>query len=1029
MVTKIADKFCSFLNNHCSKFIWNEPQREYRHNIKLALQMKRPQINVWTTDKEIVTLPVSDRQFFVYATPVRHFAGLDVGSSDWQSVTTLINKRIQLRIHDSTGRRLVGSYIYTKTSSADRNTIYIAIDAEMLNKIAVGKSEDLFIGVYFDSDADGTVSIYSGKVTEANKNEFITRSESATVKFVNGMYIKGNLTSNISESGKFLIKNGDFVELIKDGNVVGSFSVDLSNDDDSRVYISEKDLRLKNIIHIPKALNSQNYLISHDTCDFFIYPRNRSTSYKVGLYFHRAQGSEDRSFIQLTHNDFGVPTSLIDMFSEYLGADEVVIDCYIRRHSRTKTLQRDKHYLDYLYQLDDNTILDFLEGKADSDISFWEAAKLETSNYLSIVKDTNAQLIQSTLKFYTEALGYTNTASLLSHRIFRYTGFSGYDIMDRDGNKYKIFNIGLPIAFQWKECINPDCQNAVPIVDDVCSECGHHQPTKSFTVHCYINGVKLKYSQIVGRTFVDNTNVDAQGTYSLEFLAHLGSRSLVKSDEIVIELCESNEFTTYIFNPSVSDRSMCVKPGKYKCYKKSTVEPVNTVAGSVSDIYEPVSLESFELAKKKDLYIYECPESLVGYELIVQSEEGLGPNSYDIQSETINNLNLYVIPHDDGHRIMPQSVVPSSTITSATADASGADVYVFENDEYTDVTNTCARYYNNGNFVVEFNSNLYGKKCFVVFYSRPIEVPVLIDQNYVIWLNGRELVEDVDYMKIRPADYMPYQYVINNMSYIESSGNFLELYGSCDYTVGRYSEFRTSSDSINSNRSPLLFYDKFTSVATDGKQLCNLNWSNGRLYNNSEVVSTRHGALYTVRSEIPGMIREQMNPDRFGTGSTDYLTEDVNRFNEIVKYFCTITSDDPAIYDIPFQHKVYSVYLNKVVDDILDGVLSVPAGASKDQLTLLLKNYEYLKRFDLPLMFTSKSTPVTNWNGKTVDRVVTKSVINRDFIDVYPSYTQRRVPDLLYLTINRLVDMTVPEDTVVYTEAVDTSVENNQGNE
>lgn len=1032
MVTKIADKFCSFLNEHCSKFIWNEPQREFRHNIKLALQMKRPQINAWTTGKEIVSLPISNRQFFVYATPLNHFAGLDVGSSDWQTVTTLLNKRIQLRFHDSTGRRLVSGCIYIRTSSVDKNTILIAIDAKMLNKVAVGKSNDLFIGVYFDSDDVNDVTSVSYKATASNRQLIVNASESATVKFVNGLYVKGSLTADSTDTTKLYVKDDDYVELFTDENVIGSFTIDLSNDNDSRVYISEKDGQLKNIIHIPKALNPGNHIISHDTCDFFIYPRNLATNYKIGRYFHRAQGSEDRSFIQLTHNDFGVPTTLIDSFGEYLGADELVIDCYVRRHSRTKTLQRDKHYLDYLYQLDDNTILDFLEGKASANIPFWQAEKLEMSNYMAIVKDTSEQLLKGTLKFYTEALGYTNTASLLSQRVFRYTGISGYDGKDSNGNKYKVFDIGLPIAFQWKECVNSDCQNAVPIVDDVCPECGTHQPSKSFSVHCYLNGVKFRYSQIIGEIITNNQNIDDQGPYSLHVTVELGNRSLVATDELVFELCENSDFKTYIFNPVQGNNKMYVTPGKYKCYKKSTVAPVDSVAGPVSDTYTLVNLETFTLEKKKDLYVYTCPDELLGSELIIQTVEGLGPNNYsdfyDIQSYVSNNVNLYVVPHDDGHRIYSREITPSAIYASLTEQLNGVNIYKYENGEYTDVTDTCVVSFNNGNLVVTFNTNLYGKLCLAVFYSDPIDVPVLVDQNYVMWLNGRELVENVDYMKIRPAANMPYQYVINNVSYLKTSNNFFELYGSNDYSVGRSANFRTSSTSINSKQTPLLFYDKFTSVATDGNQLAMVRWANGRLYSDSTVVPTRHGALFTVRSEIPGVIREQMNPERFVTGTIDYLAEDIERFNKIVDYFCTITSDDPAIYDIPMQHKVYSVYLNKVIDDVLDGALTIPAGASESQLTALLVDYEYLKRFDLPLMFTTETTSVQNWNGNTVNRTVTKSVINRDFIDVYPHYTQRLIPNHMYLTINRLIDMTVPEDTVVYTEAVDTSVDDNQGN-
>lgn len=1030
MVTKIAEKFCDFLGEYCSRYIWNEPQREYRHNIKLALQMKRPQINVWSSDKETIVLPYSNTQYYVYSVPLNHFAGLDVRneSGAWKPVTALLANRIQLKIHDFTGKRLVSSYVFYKSSTTDKRVIHFAVDTKMLNKVAIGQQEKLFIGVYFDSDEVNKVSIASYEVTPSNVSNVISTSNLATFKFVNGAYIKGNIGYGSILSG-YPLQDGDYVEFIQDPNVLGSFSVDLSKDEDSRIYVSSNGA-LKNIIHIPKALNPNNYLISHDTCDFFIYPRSLKSGYKVGRYFHRAQGSEDRSFIQLTHNDFGVPTSLIDQFSEYIGADEVVIDCFIRMHSRNKTLQRDKHYLDFLYQLNDNKILDFLEGSAEVNIPFWNAKELEISNYIALLKDTSEQPLRHDLKYYTEALGYINTASKLARRIFRYKNLQSTLVGTNHIVKQQIV---LPIAYQWKECVNSECKNAVSIMSDVCPECGTKQPDKKLAVNCFVNGEKLLFSNVVG-VLQSCTDSDNYGMCEMEVTVNLGSMSLPDENEVIFEICEEFDFRTYIFNPTSSNNLLYVIPGEYDCYIESISQnPVNTPIGQVDKTYTKLNIAEFGAVNKRDLIVYTCPPAYYGKKIIFQTKTGLGANSrYDLQSDLSNNNNIVIVPHSDGHTVTTQTFTPSASqyqVASSTA-ASGVCVYKEVDGVYFDVTNSITITFTNGNPNIVFPSSLYGSSCFIVYYSPLIVTPILVDQNYIVWVNGRELVENVDYAKYQPGANMPYLYVVYGMSYLKTTDNTLELFGSNVYTVGYTFDFRTSSISINSKQHPILFFDNFTSVVSDGQQLCDYKWENGRLSNRSIIVPTRHGALYSVRSEIPKSIRSQMNPTTFNTSvEKDYLTSDIDRFNTIVDYFSSITSDDPSIYDIPVQHKVYSIYMNKVIDDILDGTLTIPPEVSTVQLKECVVDYEYLKRFDLPLEFTTTTVQTTNWDGSIVNKVTTKSVINRKFIDVYPSYTQRLVPgSSMYYVLNKLANLTIPEDTVVYTEAVDTTVDDNQGN-
>ena len=1011
MATKITDVFCDFLGDYCSRTIWNEPQKEYRHNIKLSLQKTRPQINVWSMSNESVVLP-DGSQYFVYTAPLGHFAGLDVRSSDWQTVTALLSStRIQLRVHDSTGKRLYSDKVFIKSSTVDSNLILIAIDAPMMKAIIDTDESDLYIGVYFDSDIPNNMSIECYRVNSLNKNTLVTKAQAATFVFKNGFCIQNLVAADMVV--------GDYIELITDENVVDSFALDLSNDGDARMYVSQ-DGQSKYIIHIPKAKNPNNRIISHDTCDFFIYPRNLNNGTKLGRFFHRAQGYEVSSFIQLTHNDFGVPTSLVDEFRGFMGTDEVVLHCFIRHHDRRvnvdgqfvdRKLTRDKNYLDFLYQLTDEQILDFLEGNGDADIRFWRASYLEESNYIAIMKDTSTQDLEHNLDFYTDALGYVNTASLLSKRVYRYTGLTGTGTLK--------CSITLPLAYQWKVC--PSCGAAMGITLDTCPDCGFAQQKDPLVALVYINGKKIPFGKVASKISTVTGNID--NTAKLLVDVDLDGAELVSTDEVIFEICERKDFTSYIFEPTNSKSDFYVTADEFDCYEEVTLTGTNivqTANGPVDKKY--IKASNVAIDTLGDLSHIAFSAAQVNKRYILQSKKGSMNAFVSLDTVIDNNDKIVLIPSDNAHKTVETDVTitSASKVVESTSAATGVDVYKLVNNAYEKVTSLCA--IDNiamSKIRVTFPESLYNTNCKVVFYLQEETVPVLAEQHLAIYFNGKILVENTDYMKVSPGSNIPNQYVINNVSYLERTGNYIELFGTDAETVAYTSNF-VRSEYINSKRTPLMFYSNFTQVFTDGDNLCKLRWVNGRLENTSSVVSTRNGALFVVKTDIPPTIRQHLNDD--------YLLEDIDKFEQIMEYFGRLTSDDPEIYTIPYSHRVYSVYLNTIIDDVLDGRLIIPAETDVIRLMEYLTDYEYLKRYDLPLKFIEERE--LDIHGNPTGRTIRKSVINRTFVDVFPSYTQRLVPGTtMYATINKLIDYIVPTDTVVDTVGVDTTINNNQGYE
>jgi len=1001
MPNELSDIFCDYLDIYCSRTVWNETQKEYRHNIKLSLQETRPQVNVWARNVETVALPDSS-QYFVYMVPLRHFAGLDVRSSDWATVTTLLssNRRVQLRFHDFTGKLLTGNLIYYRSSSVDDHQILIAINAQMLRKIVGSSNVDLFIGVYFDSDIENDVTEENYIVNSLTRNTILTRAPLATHRLKNGYAVKALTSADLVA--------GDYVTLIFDENVTGTFSIDLSNDDATRVYISA-DGQSKYIIHIPKELNPTNKLISHDTCDFYIYPRNLSNASSLGRYLHRAQGYEVNSFIQLTHNDFGVPTSLIDQFKSYLGSDEVTIQCFIRNHSRSKSLIRDRNYIDFLYQLNDTTILDFLEGNQSSDLSFWSARNLESSNFIRLMKDVYPQTLNKSLDFFTEALGYINTASLLSGRIYRYTGITASGTITK--------TIVLPLAYQWQKC--PVCGAYVGILETVCSECNALLSAPAITAIVSVNGKKLPFQQ-VSTAVVGSIGGIPLSSPHLSAEISLGSMTLSSTDELILELNETNDFLSYVFSPTEASSEFWFKADDYDLFTEVTLaSPVEVVNGSYNKKYQKTELALFNIQKIGELSKITFNNTQFGYTYLIQTKKGSYGKYLSLDDLVSENQNLVYTPNDEGVTWLPiVAEVSANSTVFETISCSGADVYKYTESGYVYVSATA------GDYVVTdigiskkrftFSESTYGNSYLILQYQS-VSVPVMSDQQLLIYMNGKMLVENVDFWRVKAALGIPYQYIIQNISYLLETGNFLEFYGTDAEAVVSSNGF-VSSPFINAKKKPTIFYPSFTSVFTDGFQIGSISYSNGRVNNIGTAVTTRNGALYQIKTDIPPVIRESMNES--------LLEEDISRFDKIATYFSKQLSDDPAVYTIPYSHHLYSVYLNTIIDDVLDGRLSIPDETDFNRLVTYLTDYDYLKRFDLTLQFTD--TPELDINDNPTGRTISTSLIDRRFIDVFPSYTQRLVEgSTLYATLLTLIDNVVPEDTIVDKNAVDTTVNTN----
>lgn len=281
-----------------------------------------------------------------------------------------------------------------------------------------------------------------------------------------------------------------------------------------------------------------------------------------------------------------------------------------------------------------------------------------------------------------------------------------------------------------------------------------------------------------------------------------------------------------------------------------------------------------------------------------------------------------------------------------------------------------------------------------------VSVPVLIDGIYDVYLNDRYLVADIDYIVVKmtsPEDsdvFSGYQIVIQNLKFLsDTEPNKLEI-----YQMNRL-QHRIDTGYIINNVIP--------------KNVNNEAYIPGisRLFINGKLIPDSKVTIFDDRYEIDPYFCNNGDVYRFVIGiSTDFYNSYVSNIDPI--YFSdraditnhlihNYTQNIPDIIIVPFNHKIYSSYLNEVIRRILADEVFIQYINDDDDILAQIAQYNYMKAMDVIFKMPSS--------------------INTEYIDLYPSYLANIQTDDLnkYLFINRLVKIILQHDittdgTVVY---------------
>lgn len=281
-----------------------------------------------------------------------------------------------------------------------------------------------------------------------------------------------------------------------------------------------------------------------------------------------------------------------------------------------------------------------------------------------------------------------------------------------------------------------------------------------------------------------------------------------------------------------------------------------------------------------------------------------------------------------------------------------------------------------------------GKPIYHTLYSTSENIgnyPVLNVDTCQVFFNGKKLVKDLDFrlIDVKIGENSSFkQVVVQNLSYLKDSENFLEIFGVKSSREDFYKGFVV--DDIAQNSDPSIFYlDGISSLFIDGYREDDLNLYDSLIYLPDG--KWRNGLPYALVSLIPDSVKKVVSK---------YHKNDDREIIESIKdylYGKYRPTDKPYIM-IDESHRIYSLKIACVVYDILRGINpGIAYDSDEDRMINQIKNYEYLDPFD-----------------------VAHSGIDLSFVDVYPSYfnyTAISVP--MRKAIKALCDAVIKRDNVI----------------
>lgn len=247
-----------------------------------------------------------------------------------------------------------------------------------------------------------------------------------------------------------------------------------------------------------------------------------------------------------------------------------------------------------------------------------------------------------------------------------------------------------------------------------------------------------------------------------------------------------------------------------------------------------------------------------------------------------------------------------------------------------------------------------------------VEIPVLWN-NFLVYLNGRELVKDIDYVQVElkttNGRIIGYAIHATNIDYLDdSSANTLEVVSVPDSKVLELNDFshRDTNDAIVST---LLWYENSGMVNANGSPVRIVEKTDEAIVFNN---SMQFGSLINTRISLPDQLLDLFQEASAASGFD--RDSDLARVRLIRDFIRSKVPFEYTMSKIEKSHNLYSVMLTLILKDYLGGTLTIQPGeniqtkiaqylAVKDQDVVSFNNFNNI---------TVESTDAEGVNGTYV---------------------------------------------------------------
>ena len=906
---------------------------------------------------------------------------------EWVRLDQYLNIRpFDLRIHSVHGEWLHRNRIFIKNHPTE-DMFLLAIDARMGDALLGDdyNFSTVYMSVYYDSDNDlNHLEVTSPKITsyyieqQEQINDIYAKYQNAD-RDKAFFFLNGRLSY---PSSLLDITIGDYVEFVYDPDIIANIVLDMKQVRDSHLYTSEIDGSLKYIIHIPKTKNPNNLIITHNTCDIFINPTNTSPVKNAnlkGLFVHRFDTSyreytyvettdkvyrkgreyftydpvndlykkeyltvddygqtipgrryvrateylSDHLITQITHNDFGVSERLLQPYMDIIGSSECSLRVVIRKHNKSNILDRDCNFLKLLYQFDDETILNFLNGHLRSYCPFWMATELEKSEWTKALFEVPRSIYPESTEHYINALGYYNSACVITPRVVS----GAYNPQNTHALDFTI-----PRSLQDSQALD-----------------------SLFTV----NGKLLRQDQYTDTKEMQYLHFDINNSVSLN-----------TNDKLVAEIFDKKPVRLEYFTPTQNNFTFEIPEASAEIDFDLYLVKDNCVLPSdyfIDHYAETDDLRGYKKISELDGWINLPVTNTYRTETIDATciDNGCDnpnhQNSTTIQILTKRTITFKQSSWNKTFLIVSKGVYDRYTETDIELCGGNSQLSTLH-DEHE--TRTTSELLHTGKLL------LRGKTWRT---NEDITVPI-IDKNWnlIPYCNGRELVEGIDYSDILIKDesgYVIYRtllFAIGGLgetqaindpdfytrdSYLNYENNQFDLLLTDDHIFTKLNGFAFSTEQYNPNTPsavnntgsieeilPLVYWFKeLNKLVIDGKSVYRPSIQNGKLIFAGDY---RNGALYCSRGTLPTRTAEFIEQYK------DNI-DDIEKLAKIVKYIRSLNPDqDYELTVIEHSHHITSISTNCLIKDVITGAKELYWTSARNQIEEMIAEYRTLAKYD-----------------------------------------------------------------------------------